>query len=222
MSPGTRPIYGIGAVARMLDVASATIRNWEDRYGVVRPQRSSGGQRLYSRDDLEQLRFIRDEVERGATPSDAHRLLEERMAVTGGGPTMEPPADAPELLILLAERDPYAGDLAEYLLRTEGFAVEVVATPDDAVEAFAAKAPALVIVELLLGGGQGVELCRELKRRGAGAVIATSALQLGDEALAADADAFLAKPFDSLLLISTVKDLLTRSALLGSANAVAT
>jgi DNA-binding response OmpR family regulator len=73
-----------------------------------------------------------------------------------------------------------------------------------------------VIVELLLSGGAGVEVCRELKQQGASGILATSALHIGDEALAAGADAFLGKPFDSLTLISTVKDLLNRSALLRS------
>jgi DNA-binding transcriptional MerR regulator len=218
MASRERPIYGIGAVARMLEIPAATIRNWEERYGVIQPVRSPGGQRLYSRDDLDQLRFIRDEVQRGATPGEAHRLLEERVALRE--PLIEPDMDAPEVLILLAERDPYAGELAEFLLRTEGFAVETVTTPSGALDSFVAKAPALVIVELLLGGGQGVELCRELKLRGAGAVIATSALHLRDEALAADADAFLEKPFDSLVLISTVKDLVARSALLRPSDAI--
>ena len=145
-------------------------------------------------------------------------MLEERIALDE--PLTEAEVDAPEVLILLAERDPYAGELAEYLLRTEGFAVEMVTTPNDAIDSFAAKAPSLVIVELLLGGGQGVDLCRELKLRGAGAVIATSTLHLRDEALAAEADAFLEKPFDSLVLISTVKDLLARSALVRPADAV--
>jgi DNA-binding transcriptional MerR regulator len=211
---GDRPIYGISAVARMLNLAASTIRNWEDRYGVVRPARSAGGQRLYSRRDLEQLGYLGNLVEQGTSPADAHRLLEERIAA---GTTIDESADDPaEIVILLAERDPFAVDLAEFLLRTEGFLVVVAGTPDDALDAFATRTPALVIVELLLGGGRGVALCRELKRRGAACVIATSALQLGDDVLAAGADAFLPKPLDPLLLVSTVKDLLARSAITGS------
>ena len=216
---GDRPIYGISAVARMLELPVATIRNWEDRYGAIRPARSDGGQRLYSRRDIERLRFVREQIEAGASPADAHRLLEERLAA--GEPAEAPGADAPEVVILLAERDPYAIDLAEFLLVTEGFAVEVAQTPEAALEAFAARPPALAIIELLVGGGQGIALCRELKQRGAHCLIATSALQLGDDAIAAGADAFLAKPVDSLVLISTVKDLLARSALVRPSGRVA-
>src|SRR6476619_2407501 len=80
MAEGTVPLFSIGAVARMLDVSAATIRTWEARYGDVVPQRSEGGQRLYSRDQVEQLRFVKNEVARGRRPGEAHRLLAERVA----------------------------------------------------------------------------------------------------------------------------------------------
>jgi hypothetical protein len=35
MQHGDLPIYSIGAVERMLDIPAATIRNWEERYGLV-------------------------------------------------------------------------------------------------------------------------------------------------------------------------------------------
>ena len=41
-SGGNRGVYSIGAVARMLDVPAATIRNWEERYATVVPERSEG------------------------------------------------------------------------------------------------------------------------------------------------------------------------------------
>ena len=53
-----RPIYSISAIARMLDVPVATLRTWEDRYGQVVPERNASGHRLYTRDQLEQLKFV--------------------------------------------------------------------------------------------------------------------------------------------------------------------
>lgn len=196
----------------MLGVAAATIRNWEDRYGVVQPQRSAGGQRLYSRDDVDKLRFVRDEVAAAATPAEAHRLLADHLDADRSLSSADP--GAPGLLVLVAERDPHAAELVEYFLRTEGMAVEVVTSGADALQAFAATTPALTIVELLLDGGEGLALCRELTARGAAGILATSALRIQDEALAAGADAFLLKPFNSLALVSAVKDLLSRSAML--------
>src|SRR5215218_1195667 len=75
---GGKPTYSIGAVARMVVVPVATLRSWEERYGVVVPARSQAGQRLYSRDQLEQLRFLRSKIDEGMSTADAHRLLEQR------------------------------------------------------------------------------------------------------------------------------------------------
>src|SRR4029077_13598410 len=71
-------VYSIGAVAKMVGVPAQTLRAWEDRYGQIVPVRSPGGQRLYSRDHVEQLRFVREHIESGLQPADAHRLLAER------------------------------------------------------------------------------------------------------------------------------------------------
>jgi circadian clock protein KaiC len=51
----TDGIYTIGAVARMLGVPTQTLRAWEERYQQIVPARSEGGQRLYSRDQVDQL-----------------------------------------------------------------------------------------------------------------------------------------------------------------------
>jgi DNA-binding transcriptional MerR regulator len=52
VGPG-RAVYSVSAVARMIGVPVATIRTWEDRYGLVIPDRSAGGHRLYRRDQVE-------------------------------------------------------------------------------------------------------------------------------------------------------------------------
>src|SRR3954454_9019836 len=44
--------YNIQAVARRTGVPAPTIRAWERRYGLPRPSRSEGRQRLYSEDDV--------------------------------------------------------------------------------------------------------------------------------------------------------------------------
>jgi CheY-like chemotaxis protein len=195
----------------MLGIAVATIRNWEERYGSIVPERSAGGHRLYSRDQMEQLRFIAAEVSRGLSAADAHRLLAEESE--GGHPPDGGPSGGPRLLVLLAERDPVAADLAEFFLRTEGYEVSLALTVGDAEQQWLDSRPQLAIVELMISGGEGSQLCRRLKQHDAGAVLAISVLQARDEALAAGADAFLQKPLDPLELVSTVKDLLGASAL---------
>jgi DNA-binding transcriptional MerR regulator len=209
---GTRGVYSIGAVARMLDIPVATIRNWEERYGSVVPERSPGGHRLYSRDHVEKLRFIAAEMSRGLSAADAHRLLAEHSA-GGQSPMVDRAGAGPRLLVLLAERDPVAADLAQFFLRTEGYDVHLALAVDDAEELWVESRPQLAIVELMISGGRGVDLCRRLKQHAGGAVLAISVLEARDEALAAGADAFLQKPLDPLELVSTVKDLLGASAL---------
>ena len=208
-----RPIYSISAIARMLDVPVATLRTWEDRYGQVVPERNASGHRLYTREQLGQLKFVRVQMAAGASAADAHRLLAER--TDGGLPLTEtPPEPAPRLLILLAECDRYAAEFQEYFLKTEGFEVEVALSENAARQAFDAARPSVVIVEMLISGGGGLDLCRSFKQHDGVAVIAVSALDAPDQALEACADAFLLKPLDPLQLVSTVRDLLRSSAFL--------
>ena len=65
---------------------------------------------------------------------------------------------------------------------------------------------------MMISGG-GLELCQLLAGDGAAPVLAMSALDLADAALAAGASAFVAKPVVPLELVSTVRDLLGLSAL---------
>src|SRR4029077_18958812 len=107
----------------MLDIPTSTLRGWEERYGVVTPIRSKGAQRLYSRTQVEQLRFIKAQLEMGNSAADAHRVLGQRIATgTLRIEPVSPPGEHP-LVVLLAERDEYAADLEEYFLRTEGYEV---------------------------------------------------------------------------------------------------
>jgi DNA-binding transcriptional MerR regulator len=205
-------VYSMGAVARMLGVPPTTIRTWEDRYGLIVPQRSPGGQRLFSRQQVEHLRFVKDRLDSGMQPSDAHRLLAEMLQGRSTGESTGAPR--PQLLILLAERDPYAAELEEYFLQTEGYEVELTFAASDAEERAKSRSPDVVIIDLLISGGEGVERCREIKRATSAPVLAISPLEARDEAMAAGADAFLRKPLDALQLVSAVRDLLGSSAFL--------
>jgi DNA-binding transcriptional MerR regulator len=208
--PASEPVYSIGAVARMLRVTTAALRAWEERYGVVVPARSGGDQRLYSRDEVDQLRFVERLMKSGLQAADAHRVLAQRLQE---GMTLVPDAEPRSgASILLAERDIYSAQMIEYVLRTEGYEVTVALDAPDALEIFGRTAPDLVILELVISGGVGVKLCRELADRGA-RIIAVSSLAVGDAAIGAGAEAFLRKPLDPLHALSTARDLVGTSAL---------
>jgi MerR family transcriptional regulator/heat shock protein HspR len=69
------PLYSVGQVADMLDVQQAFLRRL-DEYEVVRPRRSAGGQRRYSRHDIGQVRYVVSLVGEGMTLSSIRRILE--------------------------------------------------------------------------------------------------------------------------------------------------
>jgi DNA-binding transcriptional MerR regulator len=206
-------LYSIGAVARMLDIPAATLRTWEERYGIPKPERSAGGQRLYTRDQVGQLRFIKAQLDAGMAPADAHRLLAEGLA--SGSLMVDESAPAKtRLLVLLAERDPFAAELSEYFLRTEGYDVAVARDAADAARKYEELAPSVSVIDLLISGGDGLGLCYQLKQDSDAPVLAISTLETSDQALGAGADGFLQKPLDPLQLVSAIKDLLGASAFL--------
>ena len=213
MSETGRAVYSISAVSRMIGVPVATIRTWEDRYGLVIPDRNASGHRLYRRDQVGQLRFVRTCMAEGASAADAHRLLAER--ADAGLPAAAQAGARARLVILLADRDPHAAEFQEYFLRTEGFEVEVALSQEAARESFSEHAPSLAVVELLISGGAGLDLCRFFKKQGNVLIVAVSVLESRDLAVEVGADAFLLKPLEPLQLVSTVRDLLGSSAFLG-------
>src|SRR4030088_3553479 len=109
MNPGEdQAIYSIGAVARMLDIPTSTLRAWEERYSVIAPIRSHGSQRLYSRAQVEQLRFIKSRMDGGASAADAHRLLAQDLSADRMPAAHADPGGETRPLVLLIERDAYA------------------------------------------------------------------------------------------------------------------
>jgi methanogenic corrinoid protein MtbC1 len=69
------PIYNIKAVARLTGVAADTLRRWESRYGIMHPQRTPSGYRMYSQHDVDTIRWLKERVEEGLSISRACELL---------------------------------------------------------------------------------------------------------------------------------------------------
>lgn len=57
--------HSIGVASNRTGVSAATLRAWEERYGAVRPERSDGGHRLYSDEELRRLRLLKRLTEHG-------------------------------------------------------------------------------------------------------------------------------------------------------------
>ncbi len=92
------PLFTVGQVAQMLEVQQAFLRRL-DEFGVVRPSRSTGGQRRYSRTEVTVVQYVARLADEGMTLAAIRRVLalEEHVKI------LEAERDA--LLAALAERD---------------------------------------------------------------------------------------------------------------------
>ncbi|MDX6744997.1 response regulator transcription factor [Actinocorallia sp. A-T 12471] len=115
--------------------------------------------------------------------------------------------------VLVVEDEESFSDALSYMLRKEGFEVAVAATGPDALEAFDRNGADLVLLDLMLPGLPGTEVCRELRSRSSVPVIMLTAkdsevdkvvgLELG-------ADDYVTKPFSSRELVARIRAVLRR------------
>ena len=76
LGPGfsEQPRVRIGEFSRRTGVAPDTLRAWERRYGLLRPERSTGGFRLYDDGDEARVLAMRELIDRGHSAGEAARL----------------------------------------------------------------------------------------------------------------------------------------------------
>lgn len=72
----------ISALARRTGVAADTVRKWEQRYGILQPPRTEGGQRRYTDADVARVEWLRDRLAEGYRIGEAAALL----GVASGAP----------------------------------------------------------------------------------------------------------------------------------------
>lgn len=89
----------IAAVARRTGVGEHTLRKWEQRYGVLRPTRTEGGQRRYSEDDVGRVQWL------AARLGEGYRIREAAAMLTAtGGEAPGSPAELLDALLAAAGR----------------------------------------------------------------------------------------------------------------------
>ncbi len=67
-------------------MSETTLRAWERRYELLRPERSEGGFRLYADDDVARVRSMQDHLGRGVSASEAARLALDEPGTSGVPP----------------------------------------------------------------------------------------------------------------------------------------
>ncbi len=116
--------------------------------------------------------------------------------------------------ILIIEDDPAVQRALRRTFESAGFDIEVVADGNLAVEAFRAKTPRLVILDLRLPGRSGQDICREIKRESANVpiLVLSAASDVVDKVLLLElgADDYVTKPFSPRELLARVRAALRR------------
>jgi methanogenic corrinoid protein MtbC1 len=69
------PSLNIAALTQRTGVPSDTIRKWEQRYGVLHPERTAGGQRRYSELDVARVEWLKERIHEGYRIGEAAALL---------------------------------------------------------------------------------------------------------------------------------------------------
>ena len=115
--------------------------------------------------------------------------------------------------VLVVEDEDSISDPLSYMLRNEGFEVAVASSGPDALEEFDRHGADLVLLDLMLPGLPGTEVCRQLRNRSAVPVIMLTAkdseidkvvgLELG-------ADDYVTKPFSARELVARIRAVLRR------------
>lgn len=115
--------------------------------------------------------------------------------------------------ILVVEDEASLREPLEYLLKREGFDVVGVDNGIDAVSAAQTQNPSLILLDLMLPGMSGTEVCREVRSRSSVPIIMLTAkdsevdivvgLELG-------ADDYVTKPYSSRELLARIRAVLRR------------
>lgn len=84
----------IGALSEQTGISVDVLRSWERRYGLLKPERTPGGFRLYTEDDLRRVRLVRDLIASGVSAAEAAR---EALSGTSDAPAppIAPPSNTP-------------------------------------------------------------------------------------------------------------------------------
>lgn len=116
--------------------------------------------------------------------------------------------------ILVVDDDVAIAEMVQIVLRGKGFDVVTAGDGASALDAFDRVKPDLVLLDLMLPGMDGIEVCRELRRRsGVPVLMLTARSDTADvvEGLEAGADDYLTKPFEPDELVARIKARVRRS-----------
>lgn len=118
-------------------------------------------------------------------------------------------------IIMIVDDDPNIAQLIRLYLTKDGFDTVIYDRGDTALEAFRQNPPALMLLDIMLPGMDGLAVCREVRRISQIPIIMLTAKdETFDKVLGLElgADDYVTKPFEGKELLARVKAVLRRSA----------
>ncbi|ABC63172.1 phosphate regulon transcriptional regulator PhoB [Erythrobacter litoralis] len=122
----------------------------------------------------------------------------------------------PKAKLLLVEDDPALAELLEYRFTNEGYGVRTTSDGDEALLMASEDVPDLVILDWMIEGTSGIEVCRRLRREKETAhvpIIMLTAREAEDDrvrGLDTGADDYMVKPFSPRELLARVAAVMRR------------
>lgn len=119
-----------------------------------------------------------------------------------------------KLTIMVVDDDPNIAQLIKLLLEKEGYAVVTAARGDEALEQFRKNPPSLLLLDVMLPGMDGWQVCRAIRQTSTIPIIMLTAKdETFDKVLGLElgADDYVTKPFENKELLARVKAVLRRS-----------
>ncbi|HLS89546.1 MAG TPA: response regulator [Sphingobacteriaceae bacterium] len=118
-----------------------------------------------------------------------------------------------EKILVVDDERPIA-DILKFNLERAGYQVETAYDGDEALQVALADLPDLIILDIMLPGKDGFEVCREIRRRSAVPIIMLTAKEAETDkiqGLDEGADDYVTKPFSPAEVVARVRALLRRS-----------
>jgi two-component system response regulator BaeR len=122
--------------------------------------------------------------------------------------------DAERRILIVEDEPKIAALLADYLQAHGGFLTRIVRRGDEALEEFRTEPTDLVLLDLMLPGLDGIEVCKRLRAESAVPIImVTARVEEIDRLLGLElgADDYVCKPFSPREVVARVKAVLRRS-----------
>jgi DNA-binding response OmpR family regulator len=117
--------------------------------------------------------------------------------------------------VLVVDDDPTVSDVVRRYLEREGYTVELAGDGQQALDAYATERPDLVVLDLMLPGIDGLEVCRRLREqdRALPVIMLTALGEESDRVLGLEigADDYVTKPFSPRELVLRVQSVLRRA-----------